>query len=291
MSTSRRRIPVLLFLSCLVAIFLLTLSAVSGTKPPARQGAPQTDQEREAQHALNQGVQAYKNGQNKDAEQYFLRAKQLDPRSINARLYLATAYASQYIPGAPSEENSAMGGAATEEFKGVLELDPQNISAMDGLGSLLFQLAGQPFSPDLLTESKSYNQRHIQIKPDDPEPYYWIGVIDWTLAFRANGELREHVNRQTRGQELEPAAPLPRDLREQYAREYGPTIEEGIESLKRAISLKPDYQDAMAYLNLLYRRKADVVARDDEREELLEMADDLVDRVKEINTQRAQPHP
>jgi hypothetical protein len=49
--------------------------------------------------------------------------------------------------------------------------------------------------------------------------------------------------------------------------------------LESAIAIKPD-DDAMAYLNLLYRRKADV-ARDDERQELLEMADDLVDKIKE----------
>lgn len=286
MSTSRMCVPAWLFSPCVVAILLLTLPVAQGTKLPA-----QTYQETEARQALNQGVLAFKNGQNKEAEQYFLRAKQLDPRSINARVYLATAYASEYIPGAPGEENTANGRAATEEFKGVLELDPENISAMDGLGSLLFQLAGQPFSPDLLAESKSYHQRHIQIRPHDPEPYYWIGVIDWTLAFRANGELRERVSRQTKAQTWDAAAPLPPELREQYAREYGPTIEEGINSLKRAISIRPDYDDALAYLNLLYRRKADVVVRQDEREDLLEMADDLVDRLKEIKTQRAQPQP
>jgi len=41
-----------------------------------------------------------------------------------------------------------MGRAATEEFRGVLSLEAQNISAMDGLGSLLFQMAGSPFDPD-----------------------------------------------------------------------------------------------------------------------------------------------
>ncbi len=246
MSTSRTCVPALLFPSRLVAIFLLTLPVVSGAKLPAQQAALQTNQEREALQALNQGVLAFKNGQNKEAEQYFLRAKHLDPRLINARLYLTTAYASQYIPGAPSEENKAMGRAATEEFKDVLVLDPQNLSAMDGLGSLLYQLAAQPFSPDLFAESKSYHQQHIRVRPEDPEPYYWIGVVDWTLAFRANGDLREHFNQQARGKALDPAAPLPSDLREQYAREYGPTIDEGIESLKHSISIRPDYDDATA---------------------------------------------
>src|SRR6266849_2167603 len=48
---------------------------------------------------LNKGVQAYKNGQFDTAIEDFKQAKDLDPGLLNARLYLATAYASQYIPG------------------------------------------------------------------------------------------------------------------------------------------------------------------------------------------------
>jgi hypothetical protein len=48
----------------------------------------------------------------------------------------------------------------------------------------------------------------------------------------------------------------------------------------------------MAYLNLLYRRKADMVESADERAALLKQADDLVDKVKEIKQKRAdQPQP
>jgi hypothetical protein len=289
MSTSRKRVPALLFLSCLAAIFLLTLPVVSGTKRPSRQSSPQTEPQREALQVLDQGVEALRNGQSKEAEQYFLRAKQLNPHLISARLNLATTYASEYTPGTPDEERAAIGRAAADEFRGVLALDSQNLSAMDGLGSLLFQMGGEPFNPDVYLEAKSYFQRHAQITPNDAEPYFWIGVIDWTVAFRANGELRKLFNEHGGG--LDEADPLPWDLREHYAREWGPTIEEGIASLKSAIAIRPDYDDAMAYLNLLYRRKADVVTRGDEREELLNMADDLIDRVKEIKTQRAQPQP
>jgi translation initiation factor 2B subunit (eIF-2B alpha/beta/delta family) len=77
-------------------------------------------------------------------------------------------------------------------------------------------------------------------------------------------------------------------LREEYVREYGATIDEGIDSLKHAISIKADYDDAMAYLNLLYRRKPDAVASESEREQLIEMADDLVDKVKEIKQKRTE---
>ena len=33
----------------------------------------------------------------------------------------------------------------------------------------------------------------------------------------------------------------------------GPDIQEGIDSLNKAIQLRPDYDDAMAYMNLMYR--------------------------------------
>jgi len=52
--------------------------------------------------------------------------------------------------------------------------------------------------------------------------------------------------------------------------------------------LRPDYDDAMAYLNLLYRRKADTVADLSERDALTQMADDLIDRIKEIKQRRAE---
>jgi tetratricopeptide (TPR) repeat protein len=232
-------------------------------------------------------VAAFKNGQSDAAIEDFKQAKEADPDLLNARLYLATAYASLYIPGAPSAENQARGQQAVSEFKEVLDKNADNLSAIDGIGSILFQMAGQPFDPKKFEESKSYHQRHIQLKPDDPEPYYWIGVIDWTLAFRANGEMRLDYNKNNIKKQIRDDDPLPPDLRTQYVTKYGSQVDEGIEDLKKAISLRPDYDDAMAYLNLLYRRKADMVEGKDEREALKKQADDLVEKVKEIKQRRA----
>lgn len=270
-----------------VACLFLSL-AVRATALPTQDPVPQTDAQFQARTLLDHGVQAFKNAQYPEAIAAFQRAKQLDPKLLNARLYLATAYASQYIPGAPSEENVQQGRQAVEEFRSVLAIDPQNLSAIDGLGSMLFQMAGEPFDPDLFLESKRCHERHIHLRPQDPEPYYWIGVIDWTQAFRANGLLRARHNLSVHGRQLSDMAPLPPELRDEYVREHGATIDEGIASLKQAIALRPEYDDAMAYLNLLYRRKADTVATEVEREELIKMADDLVDKLKEIKQSRAE---
>jgi tetratricopeptide (TPR) repeat protein len=241
-----------------------------------------------ARDLLNKGVAAYKNGQYDTAIEDFKQAKELDPGLMNARLYLATAYASQYIPGAPSDQNVRLGTQAVNEFKEVLQIDVHNTSAIDGIGSILFQMAGTPYDPKKFEESKSYHQQHIEQKPNDPEPYYWIGVIDWTLAFRANGELRAAYNREHVNKQVRDTDPLPPALRNEYTAKFGPLVEEGITDLQKAIQIRPDYDDAMAYLNLLYRRKADMVESADERAALLKQADDLVDKVKEIKQKRAE---
>jgi tetratricopeptide (TPR) repeat protein len=244
-----------------------------------------------ARDLLNKGVANFKNGQYDKAVEDFKEAKDLDPTLLNARLYLATAYASQYIPGAPSEENITRGNQAIEEFKGVLEKDSNNLSAIDGIGSILFQMSGQPFNAQKFEESKTYHQKHIDIKPTDPEPYYWIGVIDWTLAFRENAELRSNYNKDHINKQIKEGDALPAPVRSDYISKDGQLVDEGITKLKKAIELRPDYDDAMAYLNLLYRRKADMVESADERASLQKQADDLVDKVKEIKQKRAENPP
>ncbi|HXT24579.1 MAG TPA: tetratricopeptide repeat protein [Candidatus Eisenbacteria bacterium] len=245
-----------------------------------------------ARDLLNKGVTAFKNGQYDAAVEDFKQAKDLDPTLLNARLYLATAYASQYIPGAPSEQNRNIGKQAIQEFKDILGTNPDNLNAIDGIGSILFQMAGTPYDPKLFAESKTYHQKHIQLKPEDPEPYYWIGVIDWTLAFRANGEMRKDYNEKNIRKQVKDTDPLPAALRSEYVAKYGSLIDEGVSDLQKAISLRPDYDDAMAYLNLLYRRKADAVESASERADLQKQADDLVDKVKEVKQKRAsQPQP
>jgi tetratricopeptide (TPR) repeat protein len=273
------------------AVIVVCFSALMGTAAAQvpQQGSPgiESDAKAQARTELNRGVDAFKGGRYDEAASAFQRAKKLDPQLLNARLYLATTYASQYIPGAPSEENLRNGKQSVEEFRGVLTLDPGNLSAIDGIGSILFQMAGTPYKPEMFLESKSFHLRHIQLKPEDPEPYYWVGVIDWTAAFRANSSIRQKYNLEHFAAQIKDNKPFPEHLRLPYVREYGLMIDEGIEFLQKAIALRPDYDDAMAYLNLLYRRKADTVASETERAQLLKIADGLIDQVMEIKQKRA----
>jgi len=71
-----------------------------------------------------------------------------------------------------------------------------------------------------------------------------------------------------------------------------PLIQEGIDSLNKAIQLRPDYDDAMAYLNLMYRRKADVECDDlAARQEDLKTADQWVDKTLSTKKQSRESSP
>ncbi len=242
-----------------------------------------------ARDLLNRGVQAYKTGQFDKAEEDFKQSAQLDPTLQMARIYLATAYASQFVPGSPDPANLQKGQQAIEQFKMVLQTDPKNVNAIDGIGSMLFNMGSSPYNEQKLVESKQWHQKHIQLDPSDPQPYYWIGVIDWTLAYHANQEMRIDYNKNLprRAKPLQGTMPLPPKLRDQFASKYQDTVDEGIQVLQKAMQLRQDYTDAMAYLNLLYRQKADMVASPEERASLLKQADDLVNQVKEIQQKEA----
>src|SRR6202011_6096087 len=241
-----------------------------------------------ARDLLNKGVANFKNGQYDAAVEDFKQAKDLDPTLTNARLYLATAYATQYIPGAPSDENIRMGEQAIKEFQDVLTADPNNISAIDGIGSILYNMAGTPYTRAKFEESKTYHMKHIALKPEDPEPYYWIGVIDWTLTYRSNLEMRGKWELANPTKTLKEDDPMPPQVRDEYTKENGQLIDEGIEKLRKALELRPEYDDAMAYLNLLLRRKADEAATPAERADLLKQADALVDKAKEIKQKKME---
>ena len=242
----------------------------------------------QARDLLNKGVAAYRDGKYDAAIEDFKQAKDLDPTLVNARLYLATAYATQYIPGAPSDENIRMGQAAVKEFQDVLGADQNNLSAIDGIGSILYNMAGTPYTKERFEESKTYHMKHIALKPEDPEPYYWIGVIDWTLTYRSNLEMRGQWRLDHPGKALKDDDAMPPDIRAGYIKENGELIDEGISKLQKALELRPDYDDAMAYLNLLLRRKADEAATPDERASLLKQADDLVEKAKEVKQKKME---
>lgn len=257
----------------ILAMLLALLSAVGCEKLRAR------DQ-------INKGVQAYKSAKYEEAIEHFKNAVQLDPTLLNARLYLATAYMQQYIPGADSPENNRYAEQAIEEFKKVLDANPpkeQKILALKGIASLYFNMKKMDMA-------KQYHEQVAALDPNDPEVYYSIAVIDWTQAYQPRLEARAKLGLKPTDdiKDKKTCADLQKAISANQA-----VVEDGIAKLQKAIELRPDYDDAMAYLNLMYRERADLECDNpDARKADLKTADDWVDKTiatKKVKAEKAGP--
>ena len=233
-----------------------------------------------ARAELNKGVQAFKNNHPEQAVDHFQKATNLDPSLLNARIYLATAYATQYTPGADTPENNQIGQQAIDEYKTVLQADPKNVNSLKGIASLYYNMKK-------MDEAKDYHHKVTEVDPNDPETYYSIGVIDWTQAYQNSAETKGKEGIKVdddiiKDKKLCPALKTQND----------PLIQDGIDNLNKAITLRPDYDDAMAYLNLLYRRKGDVECSDPAAKQAdTKTADDWVDKAMATKKARAEKQP
>jgi tetratricopeptide (TPR) repeat protein len=214
---------------------------------------------------LNAGIKAYKEARYEDAKQHFARAVAHDPANEKAHMYLGTAYAQEYIPGADSPENNMLGQRAIEQYKIVLELDAANANAVKGMAYLFTQMKK-------FDDAEEQYRKAIEIDPKDPENYYSIGVLDWTRTYQPRMELKAKLN-------LKPDKPLIRYAECWSVRDANKErVESGIQMLNKAIELRREYDDAMAYMNLMYRERADIQCGDAKANaEDLKTADKWVD--------------
>lgn len=236
-----------------------------------------------ARDQLNKGVKAYKDNHYEQAITHFQNAVNLDPALINARMYLATAYVSQFIPGIDSPENLRTAQQAIDEYQKVIDANPsrdQKVNSAKGIAYLYL-------NEKKWDDAKKYYRMASELDPNDAEPYYSVGVIDWSQSYQPRMEERaklgmkpdEHLSAKNKDQ---------KKLCEELKTKNGPAIQEGIDSLDKAIKLREDYDDAMAYMNLMYRERADVECDDEAaRAADLKTADGWVDKAMQAKQARA----
>jgi tetratricopeptide (TPR) repeat protein len=232
-----------------------------------------------ARDQLNKGVLAYKNAKYEEAINHFQRAVSLDPTLLNARLYLATAFAQQYIPGADAPDNNKMAEQAIDQYKEVLQRDPKNVNSVKGIAYLFLQMKR-------FNDAKEYYRKATELDPNDPEPYYSVAVIDWTQTYQPRMAERANLG-------LKPEEPLKdKKVCAALKEKNDSNIQEGIDNLNKALQLRPDYDDAMAYMNLMYRERADVQCGDAAaRAADLKTADEWVDKTLAEKKKKAEKQP
>jgi tetratricopeptide (TPR) repeat protein len=241
------------------AVLLLVLASTVGcTKLRAR------DQ-------LVKGVQAFKAGQYEQAVNYFQTSIKLDPNYDTARLYLATAYSYQVVPNLDTPDNLKIAQKALDGFNAVLDKTPNDLNALKQVASIHRNIKQYD-------QAKADETKIIGLDPKDAQANYTIGVIDWTQAYKNATTLLGAAGLTDDGLGNVKKS---KDVCAKITAENGPMVDEALKYLQQAVAIDPTYDDAMQYLNLTYRRKADMECGNDAaRKADLAAADEWVQKAQ-----------
>ena len=176
-----------------------------------------------ARDNLNKGVQAFRAQKYDAAIDHFKKAIELDPELRDAELYLATAYAQQFVPGATSEDNQKNADMAVQTFQKVLDKNPTNKTAMAGIASI-YQNNNQ------YDKAREAYIKNAEVDPQNHIPFYAVGSVDWIIVHNTESRLSSE--------------------------EQAKLVDEGLGYLDKALALNPEYEDSLWYENLLLREKA-----------------------------------
>jgi hypothetical protein len=100
----------------------------------------------------------------------------------------------------------------------------------------------------------------VAIEPNNPEAHYTVATYYWDKAYR---DFR---------------------LKDAEKLDY---VEKGIGAVDKAIAIKDDYMEAIAYKNLLLRLNANLIKDPAKQQALLKEADALRDKATEMRKQKA----
>ena len=241
---------------------LLTVLAISGVLSVLT-GCQSTLDHIKANYAVKQGNDLYKAEGYLKAIDWYRYATYLNPDLDIAYKNTAFAYMGEYKPGSKHPKDIRYSQGAIDNLKQYLkhygdDQDAENYLLTVYLESERFDEAAAYFEDRLrqkgsdtdaasslmqrigmiyakkgdFEQSLEWYKKRAEIRKDDPEALYTIGVLCWDKVYHA---------------------PLTIDLDRRKE-----LIELGLQYLKRAMDLRDPYSAAALYVNLLYREKAKV---------------------------------
>jgi tetratricopeptide (TPR) repeat protein len=146
-------------------------------------------------------------------------------------------------------DNLAIAQKAIDGFSAVLAKNPTDLTALKQIASIDRNI--QKF--DL---AKQYELKVIAAAPNEPEAYYIVGFVDWTLAYKnALAILAADGAPTVNGMTGDPKKS--KGACQKLVEQNSGLVDEGLQYLDKAVDLNPKYDDAMSYISLDYRLKAE----------------------------------
>jgi tetratricopeptide (TPR) repeat protein len=208
-------------------------------------GMAQDEAKVSARNEVDDGVQAFRQAHYEDAIAHFEQAVALDPDLAVARMYLAATYLQVFQPGVDNPENVIWATKALDQYSEILRSNPSDVESLKGVAYLKLQLNN-------FDEARETYAKAIALDPSDPDLLYAAAVANWSMA---NSEIT--AEKAKLDAESDYSLILSEGCPDVRTKSLA-IVDSGIAMLNKAISLRKEYVDAMTYMKLLYRLRADL---------------------------------
>jgi tetratricopeptide (TPR) repeat protein len=235
---------------------------------------------------IQKANQLYRDGQYKEAVAMFHEAEQFVPDFWVLWINMGYTCRQMLVPGAKTAENASARQCALDAFRRLAQLKPSDPRGPALYEQTLFEtdqyealaemytrriernsadeeaLNGliQVYSkwPEHIDEAVAWYRKKADLKTNDAEAQYAVGVFVWQQLFAKGGgadkaafDPRPDPNNRKLVKTPPPSAPD--DVTSARRIEL---CDVGIRYLERALEQRSKYHEAMTYLNLLYRQKS-----------------------------------
>jgi tetratricopeptide (TPR) repeat protein len=235
---------------------------------------------------IREGNDAYQKEDYATALTHYTKARQIDKSFPELTRMIGYSRIGLYVPDDKSAENEKNASLAIGELRAYLKVRPNDTIAREALINLylnanrtteainyfLDYLKSKPADIDAVrsvatlyakkgdfNEALNWYEKITLIDRNNPEAFYIFGVVCWEkVAKNPPPEVADRLM----------------------------IIEKGRAALTRAMQLRTDYLEAIAYQNLLYRQQALIETDPVKQQEMIAKADALRNQAIEINKKR-----
>ncbi len=231
---------------------------------------------------IKKGNEFSKAGQYDAALASYQEALRLDPGEKKIYKSIGFAYIGRYQPGSKHQKDLEFAKKAIDNLDKYVQAFPQDRKAREILGSMYLATDRYDdaikFYQEMLKadpkDSKAMNsiaqmyvkkgdfdtavtwyKKRLEVEGNNPEVYYLIGVQAWDRSYNF-----PDLAPETRAK----------------------IVEEGLQALNKAVEIKPNYFEAISYINLLYREKAKMETDPAKKKEYIDTADKYLQQALEL---------
>jgi tetratricopeptide (TPR) repeat protein len=233
-----------------------------------------------AKDKLNQGAILYNQGRTKQAQEFFRAAKETDPTNSIAWLYYGATLVKDYKePTIEDQKKKEIAKQAIEVYEKALELSGSNCISIDNAISYLATIYDDLDNLDKAAgfdeEWRKWMEKRAehecsQSKNDvRAQSYYSIAQRYWQCSYDETTRYADKAILATQPfhyRNMDYAAALPDKQKAEQC------VAKGLEYMEKALSINPEYVDAMYYKGLLYRERQKLTKEEPKRKELDQLA-------------------